>query len=825
MWSSRWLLPLLALLVFIAAVAWPGAALVVHVATQSDLNAVTEAQGIDSLVAITAGWSALVAFIAAMVGWMPGRVLGSALGRRGFIPIAVACAVPILLPSYAVFWIWSQMWSPGGWMFAWAARHDQLQLLRDGTLVAGLVCWSWPLVAWCVAGAAASRPAAFDEMLRMDGAGFLRRTAERLRGDASGLALGAMIVFVATFNNTTCFDLALIRTFGYELRAIDSLGATPRQVIVTAWPAIAVAAAGAALVWKSIGAWRAPASARSSTASITEWTIAATVWLIGIALPFSLLSGSISSTRSFREFFDLYGGRPIVHTLLAAIAAGALAVAVAIGLAAMWQSESRLARLLASAQAAGWLIIGLVPGMVIAVGLEAAYNRGILADLIYAQPVAMVIGYASCFGFVAALLGRWIVAREPAAYRDMRRLDGAVSLRAMIESNWPRLLTAGAAAMASVFVLSVGEIPVTARLRPVGFEPLAGSILNAMHYQQPQTVMVATLVVMLLALLAAIIVTATWAIMRRWSAPVAAVSIALVVAMPGCSNVGDTSPQELPVESAFGTPGLSLGQFSYPRALAVDAEADVVYVVDKTARVQRYGFDGVPQLQWTMPKFDNGKPTGISVAPDGRVFVADTHCFRVMVFDAEGHELMQFGEYGEEPGQFIFPTDIAFAPDGRIFVSEYGGNDRVQVFDPSGQYLFEFGSLGSGPGQFSRPQSMAFSRDGQEMYVADACNHRIQVFDPSDGALLRMFGQGGTEPGKLAYPYGLMVLEDGSLIVCEYGNNRLQGFSTQGISLGTWGRVGAGEGELRYPWAVDGDDGVLFVLDSGNHRVQVMEDP
>ena len=66
------------------------------------------------------------------------------------------------------------------------------------------------------------------------------------------------------------------------------------------------------------------------------------------------------------------------------------------------------------------------------------------------------------------------------------------------------------------------------------------------------------------------------------------------------------------------------------------------------------------------------------------------------------------------------------------------------------------------------------------------------------------------------------ALADGHLVVCEYGNNRIQRFSQTGEPLGVAGRVGAGSGELRYPWGVDGADDRLFVLDSGNNRVQVV---
>ncbi len=299
------------------------------------------------------------------------------------------------------------------------------------------------------------------------------------------------------------------------------------------------------------------------------------------------------------------------------------------------------------------------------------------------------------------------------------------------------------------------------------------------------------------------------------------VLIVMPLGLGACSGDADATPRPLHADATFGAGGRSLGQFSYPRGIAVDARRGVLYVVDKSARVQRYGIDGEPQVQWRMPKWDNGKPTGLAVHPDGRVFVADTHYHRVIAYDPDGHEQMRFGQYGEEPGQFIYPTDVAFGPDGRIYVSEYGGNDRISVFSPDGVFEVSFGSLGNGPEQFSRPQAMAFSRDGTELYIADACNHRIVVTD-REGNLLRILGGPGQGPGRFAYPYDVMVLDDGALLVCEFGNNRVQRLSPEGECLGTHGRAGTGDGELQYPWGVDGDDETIFVLDSGNNRVHVV---
>ncbi len=291
----------------------------------------------------------------------------------------------------------------------------------------------------------------------------------------------------------------------------------------------------------------------------------------------------------------------------------------------------------------------------------------------------------------------------------------------------------------------------------------------------------------------------------------------------GCSRQGEPDTP-LNAQLVFGAAGEGLGQFHYPRAIAVDAEREMVYVVDKAARVQRFDFDGTPLLQWNMPAKEMGKPTGMNVAPDGRVFVADTHYFRVIAYDPEGNELLRFGAYGQAPGQFIYTTDIEFGPEGELYVSEYGGNDRVQVFSPEGEYLRGFGAFGSARGEFNRPQSIQFNDDKSELYIADACNHRIVVVNPA-GEVLRQFGGAGRGPGQLSYPYDLMLLSDDTLLVCEFGNNRLQRFSREGESLGIYGRLGFEKGELQYPWGVDGTDEHIFVVDSGNNRVQRFRRP
>jgi DNA-binding beta-propeller fold protein YncE len=294
---------------------------------------------------------------------------------------------------------------------------------------------------------------------------------------------------------------------------------------------------------------------------------------------------------------------------------------------------------------------------------------------------------------------------------------------------------------------------------------------------------------------------------------------AMVLGAAGCEP-GVCSAPGVPGCRIIGSSGRGPGEFLYPRAIDMDAEGGL-YVADRSGRIQHLTADGRVRATIRLPQTDQGYPTGLTVGPNGDLYVADTHCHRVLVYAADGRLLREFGRFGTGDGEFIYPTDVAIGPDDRLFVSEYGGNDRVSVWAPPGRFLTAFGRPGGGPGEFSRPAALAIDPGRAILYVADACNHRVAKYTLG-GDLTGYLGSLGTGPGELRYPYGLAVTADGRLVVGEYGNNRVQVFSADGVSLKCLGGPGRGPGQLAYPWgvAVDGR-GRLLVVDAGNNRIQV----
>jgi NHL repeat len=278
------------------------------------------------------------------------------------------------------------------------------------------------------------------------------------------------------------------------------------------------------------------------------------------------------------------------------------------------------------------------------------------------------------------------------------------------------------------------------------------------------------------------------------------------------------------VEKVIGKRGLDEGRFQKPRAMVINAH-DEVFIVDMTARIQVFDRDGNFLRSWQTPKWENGRPTGLSLDPQGNVLVADTHYHQILIYRRDGKLLNRprlGGRYGGKPGEFGLVTDVVQDPDGNYFISEYGEFDRIQKLDSAGNFLAQWGRHGSELGEFLRPQSLALDEQ-RHLWVTDACNHRIQVFDTTQvpPKIVRSFGRQGTQLGELRYPYGLRLAPPNYVLVSEFGNHRIQLFTRDGKPVGVWGSGGRKNGELNAPWAIDIDkQGSVHVLDTLNHRWQ-----
>ena len=114
----------------------------------------------------------------------------------------------------------------------------------------------------------------------------------------------------------------------------------------------------------------------------------------------------------------------------------------------------------------------------------------------------------------------------------------------------------------------------------------------------------------------------------------------------------------------------------------------------------------------------------------------------VLKFSRTGELLMTLGtggEAGDPPTHFDAPNDVLVAPNGNIFVADTHGaqfqdeagpnaKSRISIFSADGTFIKSFGEWGFGDGQFRSPHSLAMDSQGR-LFVADRGNNRIQIFD------------------------------------------------------------------------------------------------
>ena len=138
----------------------------------------------------------------------------------------------------------------------------------------------------------------------------------------------------------------------------------------------------------------------------------------------------------------------------------------------------------------------------------------------------------------------------------------------------------------------------------------------------------------------------------------------------------------------------------------------------------------------------------------------------------------------------------------------------LTVLEPSGHYrpLETFGGWGTGEGELGHPRGIAVDGQGR-VFIADTGNDRIVLFT-AEGEFIEDWGRRGTGPGEFAAPQGIAI-RGGEVYVLDSGNRRVQRLTTTGRPLGEWTL-----NEAQDPYAIAlAPDGTVYLADRGAHLV------
>jgi sugar lactone lactonase YvrE len=287
--------------------------------------------------------------------------------------------------------------------------------------------------------------------------------------------------------------------------------------------------------------------------------------------------------------------------------------------------------------------------------------------------------------------------------------------------------------------------------------------------------------------------------MKRMESPIACGALVLTLGLVTGCEPADAEPEPADVESpaalssdsstistvaGTGAPGSDWGEMSYY------ASGDLIYV---GTDVGGYNGDHRPavsaQLNW---------PTGVAIAPNGDVYIADILNDRVRRIDHDGIITTVAGT--GEPG----------------FMGDHGPAVLARLDWPGGLAVDDAGNL----------------------FIADTGNHAIRKVAPNGiittvagNGLEGYAGDGGVAvDAELAYPTGVAVGTDGSLYIADYFNSVIRRVSSGGMisTVAGNGTVGfSGDGgpatlaALGMPGSITVDaQGTLYFTDNCNNRIR-----
>jgi peptidylamidoglycolate lyase len=272
--------------------------------------------------------------------------------------------------------------------------------------------------------------------------------------------------------------------------------------------------------------------------------------------------------------------------------------------------------------------------------------------------------------------------------------------------------------------------------------------------------------------------------------------------------------------------------------IGVDAQ-NRVFVFHRSGRKWSNPFPKEPIAAPTISIFDgpSGKllaswgsnrfimPHGLSIGPDGTLWLTDVGLHQVFQCTPEGQILRTLGEAGvpgTDHAHFNLPTDVAVLPDGSFFISDGYKNTRVIHFSAEGRFIREWGTKGKNDGQFNLPHGIALDAKSR-LIVCDRENERLQLFD-TRGSFIAAWK--GPHIGK---PYGVATDARGHVFIIDGGSPSLKPelrgkaveLDAEGRVIDTFGSFGSAPGQFQLGHDIAiGPDGAVYTAEGTGARVQ-----
>lgn len=247
------------------------------------------------------------------------------------------------------------------------------------------------------------------------------------------------------------------------------------------------------------------------------------------------------------------------------------------------------------------------------------------------------------------------------------------------------------------------------------------------------------------------------------------------------------------------------------------------------------------------------RPQGLALVDDV-LFVADTenHAIRavslttrsVSTVAGTGKQVFNFDQSGPGPEMSLnSPWDLV-AHEGVLYIA-MAGQHQLWTYDLATGIAGPFAGSGrealldGALRQAGLNQPSGIDTDGALLYVADAEASAIRTASLApDGELSTIVGTGLFDFGdvdgvgdevRLQHPLGVTVADDGYLYVADTYNNKIKRIdpaTRESVTFAGTGEPGAADGEnaqFYEPGGIDYANGKLYVADTNNHAIRVID--
>ena len=265
------------------------------------------------------------------------------------------------------------------------------------------------------------------------------------------------------------------------------------------------------------------------------------------------------------------------------------------------------------------------------------------------------------------------------------------------------------------------------------------------------------------------------------------------------------------------------------------------------------------------------QPLGMDIDPDGNIYIADTGNNRILKCSQRGELLREAGGFGfgreqfdrpvdvwagngldvfvvdynnqrlerydkdlnyiasyysdelqNESLQFGYPAAVGFSSNGEIFLADHEFN-RVLRIDSFGKPKASFGDFNWGEGRLSRPAKILLTTR-REIFVSDSTAEAIVEFDYY-GNFVRRLGEGilRDPAGMAEVKHKTQSVNEALLAIADRSNNHVVLLNRNGKAVLILGKAGRAPEQFQFPADVAVVGNRLFVLDTGNNRVQMFD--